>query len=59
MLERVWRQWRKCVNGGGFGVSNALSLPADLAIEPSATSPVPRLPACRHASRHDDNGLNL
>ena len=36
-----------------------LLLPVDQDVELSAPSPVPCLPACCHASRHNDNGLNL
>ena len=34
-------------------------LSQDPDIELSATSPAPCLPACHHASHHDDNGLDL
>ena len=34
-------------------------LPVDLDVELSALSPAPHLPACGHASRHDNNELNL
>ena len=39
--------------------SSLLLLPADQDVELSAPSPAPCLPACRHVSLHDDNGLNL
>jgi hypothetical protein len=34
-------------------------LTADQDVELSAPSPAPCLPACCHASCHDDNGLSL
>jgi hypothetical protein len=34
-------------------------LPADEDVELSVPSPAPCLPACCHASYHDDNELNL
>lgn len=37
----------------------SLSHPADPEVEHSASSPASCLPACPHASCHDDNGLNL
>ena len=52
----------------GFEVSEAqvwpvwhslFLLPANPDVELVATSPAPCLPACCHASHHDDNGLNL
>jgi hypothetical protein len=51
-----------------FEVSDAQTIPSvaftffylgNLVVELSATSPAPRLPACHHASRYDDNELNL
>ena len=68
LLEEVW-SWRKCVTVGlGFEVSytqatpsvahSPLLLPLDQDIGLLAP-PAPCLPGCCHASRHDDNGLNL
>jgi hypothetical protein len=64
----VWPCWRKCVTVGlDFEVSYAqamprvahsLLLPASLDVQFSASSPVSCLPACCHASFHDNNGLN-
>ena len=50
--------------GVGLGISNVQArlvslLPADPDVGLSAISPTPYLPAYCHASRHDDNGLNL
>ena len=36
-----------------------LLLPSDQDVEVLALSPAPSLPACCHASCHDDNGLNF
>jgi hypothetical protein len=36
-----------------------LPLPEDQDVDVSASSLAPCLPACHHASGHDDNGLNL
>jgi hypothetical protein len=51
----------KSDHGVGFEVSNLkpvpFLLPAD--VELSATSLAPCLPACSHASWHDNNELNL
>ena len=67
----VWPCGRKCVTGGGgeegFGVSKAQAkssvvlflLPTDPDVELSVPPPALCLPACCHASCHDDNGLNL
>ncbi|CAO2583435.1 hypothetical protein LEMLEM_LOCUS2742 [Lemmus lemmus] len=52
LLEEVCHCWGRPVWG-------SLLLPADQDVELSAPSPVPGLPAGRHASHHDDNGLNL
>jgi hypothetical protein len=42
------------------GVVHSLPLlPADQDVELSVPSLAPCLPACCHASHHDDNGLNL
>ena len=49
----------------GFEVSEAQATPGGLLSLPVAkyrilsSSPSPYLPACGHASHHDDNGLNL
>ena len=40
-------------------VSQSLPAAAGPDVELSATSPAPCLPACHHASYHDDNGVNL
>jgi hypothetical protein len=53
--------------GVDFEVSNAQArlsvslflLPADLGVEREATSSVPCLPTCHHASCHDNNEVNL
>jgi hypothetical protein len=39
--------------------NSPLLLPASQDVELSIPSPAPCLPGCYHASRHDDNGLNL
>ena len=41
------------------GGSVSLVLPTNPVVDLSATSPVPRLPACCHVYFHDDNGLVL
>ena len=40
-------------------VHSLLRLPVDQDAELSAPSPALCLPACHHASHHDDNGQNL
>lgn len=57
-LEKV------CLWGAGAGalrlqkLKAVFPMPVDPEVEISATSPAPCLPACHHASYHDNNGLS-
>ena len=68
LLLVVWPSWRKCVTGGrlwGLKCSSQTQchslflLLMNPDVELSGTSPAPCLPVCHHASRYDNNRLNL
>jgi hypothetical protein len=68
LLEWVWPCWKVCHCGWVLRfqklkpspvAQSLFLLPVDPAVILPVTSQVLCLRACHHASRHDDNGLNL